>query len=345
MEKKAFGTTRDGKEAVVYTIANSRGMKAELLNYGAAIVSLYVQGKDGKMYDVSLGYDNVTDYENGTCFFGATVGRNANRISDAKITIDGAEYDLGANDNENNLHSGDMGTSKVVWDVKEVSDNAITFSYLSKDLEQGFPGDALMEVTYTVTEDNALDITYHCTTTKTTVMNMTNHCYFNLNGQDSGTVYTQLLQINASGYTPVKDGKAIPTGEVADVAGTPFDFRESKAIGRDIEYADAQLGFGTGYDHNFAIDKKTDGVETVAVAYAPESGIRMEVLTDLPGIQLYSGNFIQGVKGKNGFVYPKRGAYCLETQYFPNAVNEPNFEMPLLQPGESYDSTTIYKFS
>ena len=345
MEKRAFGTMKDGREATLYTIGNSKGMKAELLDYGATIVSLYVKGKDGKEYDVSLGYDNVTEYENGGCFFGATVGRNANRIADARITIDGATYDLGANDNENNLHSGDKGTSKVLWDAKDEKDNAITFVYVSKDLEQGFPGTATMEVTYTVTEENELKIAYHCTTDKKTVMNMTNHCYFNLNGQASGTVYTQQLQILASGYTPVKDGKAIPTGEVAPVEGTPFDFRESKAIGRDIEYPDTQLGYGTGYDHNFAIDKKTDGVELCAVVKAPESGITMEVLTDLPGVQLYTGNFIQGVRGKKGFVYPKRGAFCLETQYYPNAVNEPNFEMPLLEPGQAYESVTIYKFS
>lgn len=345
MEKKQFGTTKDGKAASTYLIANSKGMSAVLCDYGATVVDLNVVGKDGKTYDVSLGYDNVTDYENGTCFFGATVGRNANRISDAKITIDGVAYDLGANDNENNLHSGVKGTSAVMWEVKEYKDNAITFSYLSKDLEQGFPGDAIMEVTYTVTEDNELDITYHCTTNKKTVMNMTNHCYFNLNGQASGNVHSQELQINASAYTPVIDAKAIPTGEIADVTGTPFDFRTAKPIGQDIHADDIQLGYGNGYDHNYVLDRKGEGLETAAVVYAPESGIRMEVLTDLPGIQLYTGNFIEGVKGKGGVTYPKNGAFCLETQYFPNAINEPNFEMPLLDAGEVYASKTVYRFS
>lgn len=345
MQKREFGTTKKGKTAYLYTIENSKGMKAELCDYGAAIVSLWVRGKDQKPVDVSLGYDSVTEYEDGTCFFGATVGRNANRISDAKITIDGETYDLGANDNENNLHSGVHGTSTVQFEVKEQKDNAITFVYVSKDREQGFPGTATMQVTYTVTEDNALDIKYYCTTDKTTVMNMTNHCYFNLEGQASGRVYDQKLQINASGYTPIKDGKAIPTGEIADVAGTPFDFRQPKAIGKQIEEQDTQLIYGNGYDHNYVIDRKGDGLELAAVVEAPESGIRMEVLTDCPGIQFYSGNYIEGVKGKGGVSYVKRGAFCLETQYFPNAINEPGFEMPLLHPGEAYESETVYKFS
>lgn len=345
MEKKDFGIIKDGRQASAYTIANSKGMRAVLCDYGATIVDLYVKGREDKVYDVSVGYDNVTDYENGTCYFGATVGRNANRISDAKITIDGVEYDLGANDNENNLHSGVNGSSAVLWEVKEHKENAITFSYLSKDLEQGFPGNATMEVTYTVTEEDELDISYRCVTDKKTVMNMTNHCYFNLNGYNSGTVYTQQLQINASAYTPVKDAKSIPTGELAPVEGTAFDFRQMKAIGRDIENDEEQLTYGTGYDHNFVLDRHGKGLETAAIAYAPESGIRMEVLTDCPGIQLYSGNFIKGVKGKNGAVYPKRGAFCLETQYFPNAINEPNFDMPLLDAGEVYESRTVYKFT
>lgn len=345
MEKKEFGVTKEGKAASIYSIANSKGMNAVLCDYGATIVSLNVKGKDGKVYDVSLGYDNVTDYENGTCFFGATVGRNANRISDAKITIDGVEYDLGANDNENNLHSGVHGTSAVMWEVKEYKENAITFSYLSKDLEQGFPGNATMEVTYTITEDDELDIFYHCITDKKTVMNMTNHCYFNLNGQESGNVHSQVLQIHASHYTPVKSAKAIPTGEIADVTGTPFDFRTAKPIGQDIKAADTQLGYGNGYDHNYVLDRKGEGMETAAIVTAPESGIRMEVVTDCPGIQLYTGNFIEGVKGKNGVIYPKNGAFCLETQYFPNAINEPNFDMPLLDAGEVYESRSVYKFS
>lgn len=345
MEKRAFGTTKEGKPSYAYTIANGNGMSAVLCDYGAAIVSLFVKDKDGKPVDVALGYDNVTEYENGTCYFGATVGRNANRISDARITIDGQTYDLGANDNENNLHSGVHGTSTVQFAVKEQKEDAITFSYTSGDLEQGFPGTAVMEVTYTVTADNALDIRYRCTTDKTTVMNMTNHCYFNLEGQGSGSVYGQKLMINASGYTPIKDGKAIPTGEIAKVEGTVFDFREAKPIGQDIEKEDTQLGFGNGYDHNYVLDRKGDGLELAAAAEAPGTGIRMEVLTDCPGIQFYSGNYIEGVKGKENVTYVKRGAFCLETQYFPNAVNEPEFEMPLLHPGEVYESETVYKFS
>ncbi len=345
MEKKAFGITKEGKEVFTYSITNGKGICATICDYGATIVGLFVPGADGKVYDVSLGYDNVTDYEEGGCFFGATVGRNANRIADAKVTIDGVEYELGANDNENNLHSGANGASGKVWEVKEYKENAITLSYLSKDLEQGFPGDADMEVTYTITDENALDISYRCTSTKKTVMNMTNHCYFNLNGQDSGNVHSQLLQLYASAYTPVKSAKAIPTGEIAPVAGTPFDFTTAKPIGQDIAKEDVQLGYGNGYDHNFVLDRKGDGLEPAAVVKAPESGICMEVWTDCPGIQLYTGNFIEGVKGKGGVVYPKNGAFCLETQYFPNAANEPNFAMPLLDVGEVYTSASVYKFS
>ena len=342
MEKKSFETTKDGREVFTYRIENGNGMCAVLCDYGATIVDLFVKDRDGNLRDVSAGYDNVTDYEEGTCFFGATVGRNANRISDAKITIDGVEYELGANDNENNLHSGVNGTSAKVWEVKAYTDSAITFSYLSKDLEQGFPGDALMEVTYMLSEENSLSISYRSTTTKKTVMNMTNHCYFNLNGQGSGDVRSQVLQLNASHYTPVKSAKAIPTGEIAPVAGTPFDFTEAKPIGQDIDADDVQLGYGNGYDHNFVLNGKD--FQLAAVVYAPESGITMRVLTDCPGIQLYTGNFIDGVKGKGGVTYVKHGAFCLETQYFPNAINEENFEMPLLDAGEVYISNTIYEF-
>lgn len=345
MEKKLFGSTKEGKEVYSYQIQNSKGMSAVLADYGATVLSLFVKGKDGNVYDIVLGYDTVAGYEGSTSYFGATVGRNANRISDARITIDGVTYDVGANDNENNLHSGYKGSAFMVWDVKEYKENAITFSYLSRDLEQGFPGNATLEVTYTITEENELDIQYHCVTDKTTVMNMTNHCYFNLNGNGVGNVHTTELCIFASAYTPVKSAKAIPTGEILPVEGTPFDFRTTKPIGRDIEVEDTQLGYGNGYDHNFQLDRKGDGLETAAIAYAPESGIRMEVLTDLPGIQLYTGNFVGGIIGKGGIEYVKNGGFCLETQYFPNAINEPNFKTPLLEPGQSYDSKSVYRFT
>ncbi len=345
MEKKSFGITKDGREVFTYRIDNGKGLAATICDYGATIIGLFVPGRGGKVYDVSLGYDQVTDYEEGTCYFGATVGRNANRISDSKIVIDGVEYGLDANDNENNLHSGANGTWAKVWEIKEYKEDTITLSYLSHDREQGFPGDALIEVTYTLTQDNALAISYHCTTNKKTVMNMTNHCYFNLNGQGNGNVRDQVMQIHASHYTPVKSAKAIPTGEIADVTGTPFDFRSPKPIGQDIHADNEQLAYGSGYDHNYCLDRTGEGQQEAAVVYAPESGICMQVTTDLPGVQLYTGNYIEGVVGKGGTVYEKNGAFCLETQYFPNAINEANFPMPLLDAGEVYESASIYRFT
>lgn len=344
MERREFGTLSDGRMTYAYTIANKNGMSAVLCDFGATAVSILVPGADGKVYDVALGYDDGAAYESDSSFFGASVGRNANRTANARVEIDGVTYQLEANDNENNLHSGANSTAKMLWTLKEQKENAVTFSCTSGDGEQGFPGEAVMEVTYTVTDENALEITYHCTSDKTTVMNMTNHTYFNLDGQDSGEVYDQKLMIRASGYTPVSSAKAIPTGEIADVAGTPFDFREAKAVGQDINADNEQLSFGSGYDHNFVIDRQGEGLVSAAVLEAAKSGIRMEVLTDLPGVQLYTANFIGGVRGKGGHEYVRRGALCLETQYFPNAAAEERFEMPLLHPGESYDSKTVYRF-
>ena len=250
-----------------------------------------------------------------------------------------------ANDNENSLHSGSNGTSERFWEVISCTDQAVTLQIEDADLQQGYPGNAVIQVTYEVTEDNGLAITYHAKADKDTVFNFTNHAYINLNGHASGSVLDQTVQIKASHFTPVKDGKAIPTGELADVEGTPFDFRVAKPIGQDIHADNEQLKFGSGYDHNFALDRTGDEVEKVATAYAPESGIQLEVYTDCPGIQLYSANFIQGQKGKGGVVYKDWEAFCLETQYFPNSINEPNFKSPITKAGKDYASKTIYKFS
>ena len=260
MLKEKFGDTKKGMEVYKYELVNSKGMKAVVTDYGATVLSLYVKDKNGNVQDVVLGYDDLASYERGTSYFGAIVGRYANRISNAQITIDGVDYKLEANDNENSLHSGSNGVSGLVWDVKNYTDNSITFTKESKDLEQGFPGNATIEVTYTVTEDNELAIKYHAVADKATTFNMTNHSYFNLEGCSAGVVYDHMLQINASGYTPVCSAKAIPTGEIAPVEGTPFDFRQMKKIGQDINQENEQLSYGNGYDHNFAIDKKTDGI-------------------------------------------------------------------------------------
>lgn len=345
MKKELFGTTKTGETASCYELENKNGMKVVVTDYGATVVSAYVKDKTGNLVDVVLGYDNLEAYERGTSYFGATIGRCANRISDARITIEGAEYQLEVNDNENCLHSGSEGTADKVWKVKDYSDNSITFEVEDADLQQGYPGNAVMSVTYEVTDENGLLIKYFGKADKTTIFNLTNHSYFNLNGHNSGSVYETMLQINASHYTPVKNSKAIPTGEIVPVAGTPFDFTVAKPIGQDIGVEFDQLAYGNGYDHNFAIDKTGDGVELVATAIGDKTGIKMEVFTDTVGIQLYSANFIEGQQGKEGAVYHNRGAFCLETQYFPNSINEPNFVTPITKCGEEYKSQTEYRFS
>lgn len=343
MSKTLFGTTSKGKDVHKYSIENAKGMKAVVMDFGAAIINLYVPDKNGNLRDVSLGYDSVEPYEKETAYFGATVGPYANRISGAKIEIDGIEYQLDVNDNVNNLHSGYNTMAKNVWDVKEHTDSKIVFTYDNPHLAQGFPGNMECEVSYEINEDNQLLISYHAVSDRKTTFNMTNHTYFNLNGHDAGTVTNQELMIKASGYTPVNE-VLIPTGEVASVEGTPFDFRTAKPIGRDIDAEDDQLKKGGGYDHNFALDKEEDGVEKIAEAYSPESGIVMDVLTDAIGIQLYTGNFVGGQKGKNGHVYDNRDGFCLETQYYPNSINEPNFVRPVKEAGEVYETVTIYGF-
>lgn len=345
MEKTNFGKTAGGREAFLYTIGNCRGMRAQVTDFGAALVTLYVKDRDGCMRDVVLGYGEAAPYQSQTCYFGATVGRNCNRIAGARLVIDCTEYTLEANDNENNLHSGSNGTSERFWDVKEQSDSRITFAMEDAHLAQGFPGNAGMEVTYEVTEEDELVISYHASADQKTVFNFTNHAYFNLNGHDSGNVCDHTLQLKASYYTPVIDAKSIPTGEIAPVEHTPFDFRAAKPIGQDIEADHVQLVYGSGYDHNFVLDREKEGMQTAAVVYGPKSGIRMEVVTDCVAIQLYTGNFIEGQQGKGGVTYPKRGGMCLETQYCPNSVNEPKFAAPFTEAGESYNSKTIYRFT
>lgn len=345
MEKKLFGKTSAGDEVYKYEIQNVNGMKAVLTDFGATVVDLWVKDKAGELRDVSLGYDDVLLYEKETTYFGATVGRYANRIADARFVIDGVEYCLDANNHENLLHSGKHSMAKKVWQVKEYTHEKIVFTYTSKDMEHGFPGTAVCDVTYELTEQNELVISYHAVSDKTTTFNMTNHTYFNLNGHDAGSIEAHELWLKASGYTPLKDSKAIPTGEIASVEGTPFDFREPKAIGRDIEQAHEQLKFGCGYDHNFAIDKESDGLEKIAEAYSAESGIRMAVWTDCVGVQLYTGNFLNGDEGKGGCSYVKHGGFCLETQYFPNAINEPNFIQPIIEANVPYKTKTVYTFA
>ena len=343
MSKTVFGTTNKGKSAYKYVIENSKGMKSVLSDFGATVLELHVPDKNGQLRDVALGYDEIAPYESETTYFGATVAPYANRISGAKTEIDGIEYQLDVNDKVNTLHSGYNTMAKNVWDVKEHTNNKIVFTYKNPHLAQGFPGNMDCEVSYEINEENQLIISYHAVSDRTTTFNMTNHTYFNLNGHKSGSTKDHELMIKASGYTPVNE-VLIPIGEVASVEGTPFDFRVAKTIGRDIEAEDEQLSLGAGYDHNFAIDKETEGVELVAKAYSPESGIEMEVLTDAIGIQLYTANFIGGQKGKDGHVYSNRDAFCLETQFYPNSINEPNFVRPITEAGKAYETVTIYEF-
>ena len=251
-----------------------------------------------------------------------------------------------SNDNENNLHSGSKGIDTMIWDVKQYMDNTITFTCKSADKEQGFPGNMDIQVTYLLTDDDALEICYEAVSDQDTVANLTNHAYFNLAGHASGSILDQELMLRASHFTPVIDSKAIPTGEIAPVAGTPMDFTTAKTIGREIDADDTQVNYGGGFDHNFVLDKAEKGAfELFAEAYAPSTGIVMKAYTDLPGVQFYSGNFITTQDGKQGAVYEKRQGFCLETQYFPNAVNEPNFESPILKAGETYRTKTRYQFS
>ena len=342
--KQYFDTTKDGIEVSKYTIKNANGMQAVFTDFGATVVDLLVPDRDGNPVDVSLGYDNVNSYDEETTYFGAIVGPYANRIADAKFELDGVVYELDANNNENNLHSGYKTWAKQVWSVKEHTENKIVFSYSAKHLEQGFPGNSTCDVTYVLTDNNELEIYYHAVSDQKTTFNMTNHLYFNLNGCLSGDILEQELMIKASCFTPVKSAKAIPTGEKVSVEGTPFDFRVAKTIGRDINEEHEQLIFGLGYDHNFVIDKEADGVEKVATAYAPESGIVMDVYTDCIGIQLYTGNFMEGQIGKHGHKHARREGFCLETQYFPNSINEPNFVRPITEANVPYETKTVYAF-
>lgn len=342
---KAFGTCTCGKEITAYTIANSKGMKATVINYGAILTELFVPDKDGKAVDVVLGYDTLEPYfENGS-FFGATVGRSANRIADAKFEIDGVTYQLDVNDGPNNLHSQfENGMHKRYWEAKiDESSNAVTFFVTEEDGKNGFPGKLEMSVTYTVSEENEIFITYMGVSDKKTLINCTNHSYFNLSGHDSGNIHDHKIQILASRYTPVVAG-AIPTGKWAPVAGTPFDLTQPKRIGDEVDSDNEQLRLVQGYDHNFCVDDADHNTRLIAKVFDEKSGRAMEVYSDLPGVQFYAGNCIADTVGKNGAKYTKRSGLCLETQYFPNSINQEGFERPVFDAGQEYITTTCYKF-
>ena len=344
-EKILFGKNSKGEDVYKYCISNEAGMKAEFIDFGASVTSIQVFDKESKSRDVILSYDNVERYEKGMTYFGAVVAPYANRIADAKFEIDGVCYELDANNYENNLHSGRNGLSKKIWQVAEQTENKIVFTYDVKDMEFGFPGNVTYKVTYEVTEKNELEISYYARTDKKTTINMTNHAYFNLNGTTSGSIEKHMLWIKANAFTAIKDAKAIPTGENVLVEGTPFDFRVEKEIGRDIDDDFEQLKYGWGYDHNFALAKETAGLEKIATVCGDLSGIQMDVWTDCIGVQLYTGSCVGGDLGPNGHRYVDRAGLCLETQYFPNAINEPKFVKPITNAGCEYRSKTVYAFS
>jgi aldose 1-epimerase len=345
MQKQSFGKTEDGQPVDLYILTNKNGMEAAITNYGGTVVSLKVADRSGKFEDVVLGYDDLDGYATGKAYIGATVGRYANRIAHATFTLDSSTYTLAKNDGDNHLHGG---FNKRVWTAKDVSSSAgqaLELTYLSKDGEEGFPGNLPVKVVYTLTDQNELRIDYTATTDKDTVLNLTNHAYFNLAGQGNGDILQQQIMIKADRFTPI-DATSIPTGELRSVKGTPFDFTNSTAIGTRIDQDDPQLKLGRGYDHNWVLNNGTPAsLFLAAQAYDPHSGRVLEVLTTEPGIQLYTGNFLDGIHGKDGKVYNRRYAFCLETQHFPDSPNHPNFPSAELKPGQHFQSTTVYKFS
>ena len=339
---ETFGSTSKKEEAVLYTLTNENGMSASITNYGAALVKLNVPDKEGKLRDLVLGYDDVTGYEKGGGSFGAPVGRNANRIGGAVITMQDKTYELEKNDNGNNLHSGTNYYNKRIWNVGEKTDSKIEFVLHSPDGDQGYPGTLDMHVTYELTEDNELRLIYDAVPDQDTIINMTNHSYFNLDGHDSGNVLKELVTLDADYFTRA-DAQSIPTGELVDVTGTPMDFRMPRALGEAIDADYEAVRLGKGYDHNWVL-KNNGKFDKVAQAVSEKSGIVMEVWTDLPGMQMYTANFLDNEHGKNGAVYGIRDAVCFETQYFPDAVHHENFASPICKKGIPYHTVTSYKF-
>ncbi len=339
-----FGSTRDGTVVHLFTLTNASGAEARIMSYGAAIVSLKMPDRDGKLADIVLGYDQLSGYLRNSPFFGAVVGRYGNRIGGAQFTLDGKVYKLTNNDRGNTLHGGRRGFDKVVWTGAKINAQTVEFTYLSKDGEEGFPGNLTAHARYSLSDTNELKIDYSATTDKNTVVNLTNHSYFNLAGQGNGDNSNHELMIDADHYTPGTMGM-IPTGQIVPVEGTPFDFRQPHKIGERINADNEQLRFGKGYDENFVLNKK-DGLRLAATVYEPTSGRVLELFTTEPGLQFYSGNGLDGtITGKGGKVYVRRGAFCLEPQHFPDSPNKPDFPSTELKAGEKYQSTSVYKFN
>jgi aldose 1-epimerase len=340
--KQAFGHTTDGTPVDIYSLADGK-IEVRIMTYGGIVVSLRTPDRNGKLADVVLGHDSVDGYIPNPPYLGALIGRYGNRIAHGSFQLDGKTYSLPKNDGDNTLHGGIKGFNQVVWTGKEIKDG-VELTYLSKDGEQGFPGNLTAIVRYTVS-DGALRIEYSATTDKDTVVNLTNHSYFNLAGQGTGDILGHVLKIDASRFTPV-DATLIPTGELKPVEGTPFDFRAPHSIGERINADDEQLRRGKGYDHNFVLDHTAGQLSEAAEVYEPTTGRILKVLTTEPGLQFYTGNFLDGtITGKEGRVYKPRYAFCLETQHFPDSPNHPSFPSTELKPGEKYHSVTVFQFS
>jgi aldose 1-epimerase len=350
VERKSFGTTPDGKQVDLFTLKNAAGMEVRAINFGAIITAIVVPDKDGKMADVTLGYDSLDGYLKNPAYLGALVGRYANRIAKAEFTLDGKKYALAKNDGPNTLHGGLVGFNKVLWHAEPFKNDkgvGIKFTYTSKDGEEGYPGNLKCKVTYTLNDKNELSFDYQATTDKATVVNLTQHSYFNLAGDGTGDILKHHMWIHADRFTPV-DQTLIPTGELRPVKDTPLDFTKPTAIGDRINDTYEQMVLGRGYDHNFVVNRKEgdNGMVSAAAVHDPVTGRVLEVFTTEPGIQFYSGNFLDGtITGKSGHVYQKRNGFALETQHYPDSPNHPSFPSAVLRPGQTYHSRTMYKFS
>jgi aldose 1-epimerase len=344
ISRKPWGKTPSGEQVDLYTMKNARGAEIRITSFGGIVVSWTAPDRKGQIADVVLGFDSLDGYLKEHPYFGAIVGRYGNRIAKGRFKLNGVEYKLATNNGENHLHGGIKGFDKAVWKAKEAR-GALELSYLSKDGEEGYPGNLSATITYTLGEDNELRIDYHATTDKPTVLNLTNHSYFNLAGQGEGDILGHRITLHADRFTPV-DAGLIPTGELKPVAGTPFDFRTPHAIGERINANDEQLARGKGYDHNFVLNGQAGTLRPAARVVEPKSGRVLEILTTEPGVQFYTGNFLDGtLRGKGGKVYRQRYGFCLETQHFPDSPNQPAFPSTVLKPGDHYRTTTVYRMS
>lgn len=345
MNPENFKTEVKGKRTELYVLTNSKGMEACITNFGGRIVSLMVPDKNGEFQDVVLGHDSIQDYIKIDGNFGALIGRYGNRINQGRFTLEGVEYQLPQNNYGHCLHGGPIGFHNSVWEANQLNDSTLKLSLFSKDGEAGFPGNINVEVFYTLTSDNALNIDYSAATDKPTILNLTNHSYFNLSGNPSQVITDEILTFDASSFTPI-DNTFMTLGEIRNVEETPFDFRNGRIIGDSINSEYEQIKNGLGYDHNMVLDHPGDINNVAAKLFDPKTGIVMEVLTNEPGIQFYTGNFLDGtVKGKKGIEYPQRSAICLETQHFPDSPNKPDWPSVVVTPGDTYKSKCIYKFS